>query len=275
MDAPDLVNAKSVEEAIEAKKKELGYNETYDEDPYLQEMVLCSLHTVSFFGCNKSLNPECKQRSIWYQGKLWKSSIRIFGKCSFDIDFLNSHDKIAYYLRRYMSPFEVPDNVINQFPIKEIKSIQNKGWVVIPKDVKSCICQISDKIKGVTICSIMPCIVDNSNVHLLSVHGYNKKTLMTSFPQDSLFGLDKQLLDYTSFISFACFCIGQKSSENDEALNQFQKFPLKCKLVFDNDDRQCILGAFMKMCCDMLLPSAHKQLLSSVPKFAQNCLLEI
>ncbi len=31
----------------------------------------------------------------------------------------------------------------------------------------------------------------------------------------------------------------------------------------------------MKMCCDVLLPSAHEQLLSSVPKFAKNCLLEI
>ncbi len=59
-DTPDLVVSKAVEEAIKAKKKELGYDETYNEDPYLQEMVLCSLHTVSIFGCNKPLNPECK-----------------------------------------------------------------------------------------------------------------------------------------------------------------------------------------------------------------------
>ncbi len=114
----------------------LGYNETYDEDPYLQEMVLCSLRVVSIFGCNKPLSVECKRRTIWYQDKLWKSSVRIFGKCSFDRDFLNSHDEIAKYLRRYTEPFEVPDNVVKQFPIKENKSNQNKGWVIIPKEIK-------------------------------------------------------------------------------------------------------------------------------------------
>ncbi len=71
------------------------------------------------------------------------------------------------------------------------------------------------------------------------------------------------------------FGIGQRSSEDDEVLNQFQKFPLQCKLVFDNDDYQCILGAFMKMCCEVLLPSAREHLLSSVQKFAKNGLFEI
>ncbi len=84
-------------------------------------------------------------------------------------------------MRGYTEPFEVPDNVIKQFPIKEIKSNQNKGWVVIPKEVKSCICQIADKIKGVTIRSIIPCIVDNPNAHLLSVHGDNKKYCWQAF----------------------------------------------------------------------------------------------
>ncbi len=55
-------------------------------------------------------------------------------------------------------------------------------------------------------------------------HGDNKKKLVTNIPQDSLFALDKQLLDYTSCILFACqeemyFGIGQRSSENDELLN--------------------------------------------------------
>ncbi len=31
----------------------------------------------------------------------------------------------------------------------------------------------------------------------------------------------------------------------------------------------------MKMCCEVLLPSAHEHLLRGVPKFAKNCLLEI
>ena len=55
-DAPDLVVSKAVAEVISAQKIVLGYNETYDEDPYLQEMVHCSLHMVSIFGCNKPLN---------------------------------------------------------------------------------------------------------------------------------------------------------------------------------------------------------------------------
>ncbi len=63
-DAPNLVVSKAVGKEIKFKKKELGYDETYNENPYLQEMVLCSLHTVSIFGCNKLLNPECKWRSI-------------------------------------------------------------------------------------------------------------------------------------------------------------------------------------------------------------------
>ncbi len=71
------------------------------------------------------------------------------------------------------------------------------------------------------------------------------------------------------------FGIGQRSSENDAALNRFQKYPLQCKLVFDNDDHQCILGAFMKMHCEVLLSSGHNNLLSVVPKIAKNCLLEI
>ncbi len=242
--------------------------------------MLCNLLTVSIFGCNKPLNPECKQRSICYQDKLWSSSIQIFGKWSFGRDFLISNDKITKYLRRYMEPFEVLDNDIKQFPIKEIKSYQNKGWVVIPKEVKSCICQIADKIKGVTIHSIIHCIVDNPNTHLLSVHGDKKKTLVTNFPRVSLFALDKGSWDCTSCVLFTSqeemYCgIGQRSSENDEALNQFQKFPLQCKLVFDIDDHQCILGAFMKICCEVLLPSAHECLLSRVPKFAKKRLLEI
>ncbi len=112
-----------------------------------------------------------------------------------------------------------------------------------PKNVKSCIFQIADKINSVIIRSIIPCISDNPNVHLLSVHGDNKKTLVTNIPQDSLFALDKRIWDCTSCILFAYqeemyFGIGQRRSENDEALNQFQKFPLQCKLVFDNDNHQ-------------------------------------
>ncbi len=42
-DAPNLVVSKAVGKEIKFKKKDLGYDETYNEDPYHQEMVLCSL----------------------------------------------------------------------------------------------------------------------------------------------------------------------------------------------------------------------------------------
>ncbi len=74
-----LLVSKFVEEAIKANKEELGYNKTYDEDPYLPEVVLCSLCTVSIFGCIKPFNPECKLKLIWYQDEFWKSSIQKLG----------------------------------------------------------------------------------------------------------------------------------------------------------------------------------------------------
>ncbi len=70
-----MVVSKAVAEVIRAQKILLGYNETYDENPCLQEIVLCSLQMVSIFGCNKPLDLECKRRTIWYQDKLWKSSV--------------------------------------------------------------------------------------------------------------------------------------------------------------------------------------------------------
>ncbi len=126
-DGPDLDVSKAIEEAIEAKSTELGYYETYDKHPFLQEMVLCSLHKVSIFGRNKPLNPECKRRIIWYQDKLWKSSVQIFGKCSFDRDFLKCHDKIAKYLRRYAEPFEVPDKKAVSYQGNQADSEQRMG----------------------------------------------------------------------------------------------------------------------------------------------------
>ncbi len=72
------------------------------------------------------------------------------------IVIFNSHDKIAKYLRKYTESFEIMDSVIRQFPFKEIKPNQNKGWVVISKDIKSKINLIANKIKGVAICLHMP-----------------------------------------------------------------------------------------------------------------------
>ncbi len=71
--------------------------------------------------------------------------------------------------------------------------------------------------------SIMTCILEDPNAHLLSVHG-DKKTLVTNFPRVSLFALDKGSWDCTSCVLFTSqeemYCgIGQRSSENDEVLN--------------------------------------------------------
>ncbi len=49
-EAAELVVLMALEQVIMAKKQELGYDNTYDEDPYLQEMVLCNLYHVSIFG---------------------------------------------------------------------------------------------------------------------------------------------------------------------------------------------------------------------------------
>ncbi len=94
------------------------------------------------------------------------------------------------------------DCVVKQFPLTEIKSNQNKGWVAILKSVRTKICNIANKIKGTTIRSFMPCIIAKTSGHLLSVHGDNKKMLVTSIPRDSMFALDCQLLDYTSCVLF-------------------------------------------------------------------------
>ncbi len=74
-DAPNLNVSSSLEQAIEDKRKHLGFDDMYDEDPYLQEMVLRNMHMVSIFGCNKPLDNDCKQKVVWYQDKLWKSNV--------------------------------------------------------------------------------------------------------------------------------------------------------------------------------------------------------
>ncbi len=138
--------------------------------------------------------------------------------------------------------------------------IKKKGWVSIPKEVKSKICEIADKIKGVTIQLIMPCVINKKSSHLLSVHGDNTKRLVANIPCNILFELDNSLMDYSSCTLFACqeevfFRVGQQNTDSDEQLNQYQQFPLHCKMIFDNDEHQCIFGAFMKMCCEVLIPS--------------------
>ncbi len=65
MDAPELDVLSLVEQVIEAKKQQLGYDEMHDGDPYLQDMVLHNLGMVSIFGCNKHLNPECNITDIY------------------------------------------------------------------------------------------------------------------------------------------------------------------------------------------------------------------
>ena len=267
--APEMKVSSSLEQAIEDKRKKLGYDDTYDQDPYLQETVLRNMHMVSIFGCNKPLDNDCKEKVVWYQDKLWKSNVRIFGKCLFDPKFLRSHEKLAKYLTKYTQPFEVIDSVVRQFPLKEIKSHQNKGWVRIPKDIKSKINEIADKIRGVTIRTIMPYVTNKKSAHLLSVQGDNRKHLVTNIPRKTLFALDKRLLDYSSCTLFACqeeiyFGVGQRNTDNDEELNQYQQFPLHCKMIFDNDEHQCVLGAFMKMCCEVLTTSGRDCLMKYI-----------
>ncbi len=69
-DAPEMNVSSSLEQAIEEKRKQLGFDDIYDEDLYLQEMALRNLCIVSIFGCNNPLDNECKHKAIWYQNKL-------------------------------------------------------------------------------------------------------------------------------------------------------------------------------------------------------------
>ncbi len=94
-DAPEMNVSNLLDQAIDKKIKHLGIDETYDKDPYLQEMVLRNMHMVSIFGCNKPLDNECKPKIVWYQDKLWKSIIWILGKCTFDHKFLKFNEKVA------------------------------------------------------------------------------------------------------------------------------------------------------------------------------------
>ncbi len=50
----------------------------------------------------------------------------------------------------------------------------------------------------------MPCVVNKKSAHLLSVHGDNTIQLVTNIPLNTLFALDKLLLDYSSCTLFAC-----------------------------------------------------------------------
>ncbi len=104
------------------------------------------------------------------------------------------------------------------------------------------------------------------------VHGDNTNQLVTNIPWNILFAFDKSLLDYSFCTLFeyqeeTYFCFVQRKTDNDEQLNQYRWFPLQCKLVFENNEHQCILGAFMKMCCEVLVPSWQDTLM----KFIKNC----
>ncbi len=90
-----MVILKSVEQAIEGKKQDIGCDEIHECDLYLQEMELCSLQYVFIFGCNEPLNNDCKIRTIWYQDHLWKSRVRMYGNCYIDNNFLKMNNAIV------------------------------------------------------------------------------------------------------------------------------------------------------------------------------------
>ncbi len=70
------------------------------------------------------------------------------------------------------------------------------------------------------------------------------------------------------------FGVGQRKVKDDEHYNHFWKFPLHCKLVYDNDYYQCILGVFNKMCCEVLIPSEHEKFMKGDISVEEKCVLE-
>ncbi len=192
--APELQVSNALQKQIDAKKKELGFDDIHDSDPYQQEMVLRNMKKICIFSRNGKLTDDCRLRTIYNHDSLWKDNVRVYGKCSFSKDFIRSYTK----------PFEAMDCVVKQLPLKSMETKQNNGWFDIPNTVRSKINEIADKIKGSTILTIMPCVISKPSAHLLSVHGNNKKTLVTNIPRDKLFELDRRLMDYTSCVLFAC-----------------------------------------------------------------------
>ena len=276
--APDLHVSNALQKQIDAKKKELGFDEIHDSDPYQQEMVLRNMHKIRIFGRKGKLSDDCRRKTIYNLDSLWKDNVRVYGKCAFSKDFIDSHELIWKYLTKYTEPFEVMDCVVKQLPLGLIETKQNKGWIDIPNSVRSKINEIADKIKGSTIRTIMPCIIGKPSAHLLSVHGNNKKSLVTNIPKDKLFELDRRMMDYTSCVMFACqeemyFGVGHRLIDGNTTVEQLAKIPLKCKIVFDNDEHQCILGSFIKMCGEVLSPSAFDNLMHYVGKCKNKVIL--
>ena len=189
--APELQVSNALQKQIDAKKRELGYDEIHDSDPYQQEMVLCNMKKICIFSRNGKLTDDCRRRTIYNQDSLWKDNVRVYGKCSFSKDFIRSHETIWKYLTKYTKPFEAMDCVVKQLPLGLIETKQNNGWIDIPQSIRTKINEIADRIKGSTIRTIMPCVISKSIAHLLSVHGNNKKTLVTNIPRDKLFELDR------------------------------------------------------------------------------------
>ncbi len=79
----------------------------------------------------------------------------------------------------------------------------------------------------------------------MSVQGDNRKHLVTNIPCNTLFALDKHLLDYSSCTLFVCqeeiyFGVGQRNTDNVEQLNQYQQFPLQCRMVIHIDEHQLV-----------------------------------
>ncbi len=61
---------------------------------------------------------------------------------------------------------------------------------------------------------------------------------------------------------------------DETSLDQLIKFRLCCKLVFDNDDHLYIPGAFMKMCCEVLIPSECDVLMKTITSCKKQKLME-
>ncbi len=62
------------------------------------------------------------------------------------------------------------------------------------------------------------------------------------------------------------FGVGQRNTGKDEYLIQLQQFPLQCKPVFENNEHQCIVGAFIKMRYEVLISSGLDTLIKYIQK---------
>ncbi len=225
-------------------------------DPIIFDLILRNFKQVCIFRPNKRTTGECRLYTDQYVDDLWLSSLRMYGRTTFTPKILKEYPHAAKTLEAYSEGFEVADYLVKLFPISVLENLGNGKWQNIPQEVLLSINSMRQTAYKGIFKSIIPCI-PTTNQHLIRLHGTKQFHLVDYIPLLALFEGDKRTLDKTSYVLYACnaqiyFGIGKKLSSEKNLLKS-EKEVLSAS-VFRNDDQQCIIGSFVKMCSSILLP---------------------